>query len=174
MEKRLEIAERIICEVHPYLVAVLSSDCPEDAVEDVLQETLIAITQKLHTCSHTTHNGVKWWCLGIARHKRADYFRDKHVRRAKLFDPDSYETLIDLSAVDRKISREEREQLNYALDLLKVTAPEDAALLIFRYFEELSLAEIALITGSTEDAVRMRLVRACKRAAKLVKSKGEI
>jgi RNA polymerase sigma factor (sigma-70 family) len=171
LEERFDIADRIFIDVHPYLAWFLSRSCPEEAVQDLVQETGIAIARKLHTCSHTTDHGVRSWCLGIARHKRADYFRDKHVQRAGLFDRDAYDTLVDFSVEDRRIEAEERELLDLALDLLSVAAPDDLELLLLHYIEGFNYAELALLMGSTKEAVRMKVVRARQKAAKLVKSK---
>ena len=135
--------------------------CPDD-VEDLLQETLLAL--HLNRGTYDPEIPVTAWIFAIARHKLVDFWR-RHGRREGLhevFDDDDFSqagvadesriTKRDLGALLRLLPNRQRQ----AIELTKI--------------EGLSIKNAALQTGSTESAIKVQVHRGLKGLMKLVKA----
>jgi RNA polymerase sigma-70 factor (ECF subfamily) len=133
----------------------------KEAVEDVMQEILLAAWQSLST--FRGDSSLRSWILGIARHKVEDYYR-KRIRDEVSEDsgaPSDEENLQKASLVseleERLDSLTQWEKVQKTLSCL----PEAYALaLLWRYRDERSLREMAELTGKTEKAMERLLARA--------------
>lgn len=154
---------------------------------DVIQETLIAASQKIDHYLVEQPLPFYPWLRQIAWEKLI-HLHDRHLRAAKrtvtreqLIRADvSDESLLQLAErfVGRNSSpsaavlrKEMRTRVRQALDSL----PEaDREVLLLRYLEQLSSKEIAAIMDTTEAAVNMRHMRALERMrSRLQKVDGE-
>jgi len=126
---------------------------PADAnVEDLVQETLIAIHAKRGT--YDTSLPFTPWLYAIARYKLLD-----HLRRARL------RITIPLEAAGELCSADESEAAGARHDLEKLLAnlPASTQEIIRRVkLDGLSTAEMAASTGKSEVAVRVGLHRGLK------------
>jgi RNA polymerase sigma-70 factor (ECF subfamily) len=133
----------------------------KEAVEDVMQEILLAAWQSLST--FRADSSLRSWILGIARHKVEDYYR-KRIREEVSEDsgaPSDEENLQKASLVseleERLDSLTQWEKVQKTLSCL----PEAYGLaLLWRYRDERSLREMAELTGKTEKAMERLLARA--------------
>jgi RNA polymerase sigma-70 factor, ECF subfamily len=129
-----------------------------DLVEDVVQDVFLAALQKLTTFAG--QSSVVGWLLGIARHKVEDFYR------AQLREPDplpgdgdapsagsTVEPGLD-DLIDAARAQEKTRQI-----LERLPAAYSAALL-WRYWEQRSIREMAAQTGKTEKAIERLLARA--------------
>ncbi len=131
-----------------------------DDVEDLVQETLLA----LHTQRHTYRPEIPLtaWAHAIARYKLIDFLRARSTREA-LHDPiDDEMELVASSDTDAAMTRRD---LNTMLD----TLPDRHRLPIVHVkLQGLSVAETAQLTGMSESAVKVGVHRGLKAlAAKL-------
>jgi RNA polymerase sigma factor (sigma-70 family) len=138
-----------------------------DAAEDLVQETLLEAWLHKHTLRDATKRSQ--WLSGIARNICLRWLRKRGRDAAHLVDlrmaSDDLETLPasleDSLAGDFDIEVElERKELVELLDRAMALLPaETRAVLVKRYVEESSLAELADQLGANASAVAMRLQR---------------
>ena len=132
-----------------------------DEIEDLVQDTLLAIHNQRHT--YRADLPVTAWAHAIARYKLIDLFRSRAVRE-NLHDPldDDLEVFAssDTDAVDA------RRDVASLLEQL----PDNQRLpLIHTKLEGLSVAEAALTTGMSESAIKVGVHRGLKALAALMK-----
>ena len=133
-----------------------------DEVEDLVQETLIAVHNQRHT--YEPSEPLTAWLHAIARYKLVDLLR-RRGRREALNDPldDDTEILVasDIEATDA------RRDIARLLD----TLPDRHRLPIVHVkLEGLSVAETAKLTGMSESAVKIGVHRGLKALAARVRS----
>ncbi|UST53371.1 sigma-70 family RNA polymerase sigma factor [Comamonadaceae bacterium OTU4NAUVB1] len=133
------------------------SGWPDD-VEDLVQDTLLAIHDKRHT--YRPDQPVTAWIHAIARYKTIDLLRARRVREA-LHDPldDEAHALFDTGAADATEARRD-------LDRLLATLPDRQRRPIEQVkLEGRSVAEVACATGMSESAVKIGIHRGLKTLA---------
>lgn len=125
--------------------------------EEVVTETMYEVWKNAHRFAGKSQ--VRTWVLGIARHKLLDKLRGRDSGHEELD-----EELVDSDATDRdydELARRQRaDQLAICLKTLPA-AQRDALHLVF--FEELPLAEVALIMDCPENTVKTRVFHAKRR-----------
>lgn len=117
-------------------------------VEDVVQETLLAVHAKRHTWR--TEGPVLPWLYAIARHKTVDAFRRRG--RTMALDIDDYADVIAAPEAETVSDRE----IDRALSGL---APGQRAVVSAISVDGRSIGETASRLGMTETAVRVALHR---------------
>ncbi|QHJ01003.1 sigma-70 family RNA polymerase sigma factor [Xylophilus rhododendri] len=130
------------------------SGWPDD-VEDLVQETLLAIHNQRHT--YRADQPVTAWVFAIARYKTIDLLRARQVRE-NLHDPiDDMETLL-FDSTDSDAAEARRD-----LGQLLATLPERQRLPIEQVkLEGRSVADVARQTGMSESAVKIGIHRGLK------------
>jgi RNA polymerase sigma-70 factor (ECF subfamily) len=131
-----------------------------DEVEDIVQETLLAVHNQRHT--YDAAQPLIAWASAIAKYKLTDFLR-RHGRRARFTEPlDEAAEL--LHATDERAGEARRD-----IARLLQTLPERQRLPIVHVkLEGLSVSEAARLTGLSESAVKVGVHRGLKRlAAKL-------
>jgi RNA polymerase sigma-70 factor (ECF subfamily) len=136
-------------------------------VDDVLQDTLIAIVLGLPRFEGKTDAQFHAYCYRIARNKVVDAFRRLGKESGRIF-PDE-EFWEHIAEADPPLSKEEREQLREAMDLLAAVRPPCLDLLIAHYIEAQTFAHIAEeFDFASEDAARMATGRCLRLARELL------
>jgi len=131
-----------------------------DEVEDLVQETLLAIHLQRHTYDRS--QPLTAWLHAIARYKLIDAWRG-HARREFLSDPFDDEQQV-LAASDHD-AHEARRDLGKLLDQL----PDRQRLpIVHTKLEGLSVAETAQLTGMSESAVKVGVHRGMRALAALI------
>ena len=128
-----------------------------EAIQDVMQEALIQIWKDLP--SYRPYGSFKAWMLKITLNKARKHYRKKRVPTVPL------ETAIEVSGNSERpeetVEREEQtHRLRQALDLLTA---DHRDVLILRYYNELTVPEIAKVLGCREGTIKSRLSRAHSR-----------
>lgn len=180
VEFRLRMAEVIVEEVGPALLAFVERRCLREDVEDVSQEALAAIVEKLDAFKIEGDSAKPFWgwCYGIARHKIAD----AHRRRAKesqhmslddeAVDAEVLWRAIEASAVDEPISAGERLDLKDAIGILKRLSPQCLESLWKHHVLGLPYTAIWESEELDYDTARMRIKRCERKAKEFLESKG--
>lgn len=136
-----------------------------DDVEDLVQETLLAVHNKRHT--YEPDQPLTAWVHAIARYKLVDLLRARSSREA-LHDPldDEHPALLSETA---SVADEARRDLAVLLELLP-----DKQRLPIRYvkLEGLSVAQAAQRTGLSESAVKVGVHRGLKALAARLRSRS--
>jgi RNA polymerase sigma-70 factor (ECF subfamily) len=131
-----------------------------ELAEDIFQETWIRVMER-----GKQYNGKSkfdTWLFAIARHLVIDWSRKKTTTSLEaLQEQYGNEHAFDVPAngpspFDAVTSRENRETVQAALTQLDSLHRE---VLVLRFHEELSLEEIASVTGATLSTVKSRLYR---------------
>jgi RNA polymerase sigma-70 factor (ECF subfamily) len=125
----------------------------EDLADDLVQETFLAALEGLHRFKGTSN--LRSWLLAIARHRVQDYYRDR-VREISL-DETEIEPGVDEPFDDWIDDRNLEQRVQRTL----AEVPEGYRLmLLWRYWEKCSAAEMAQRVGKTEKAIERLLMRA--------------
>jgi RNA polymerase sigma-70 factor (ECF subfamily) len=132
-----------------------------DEVEDLVQETLLAVHNQRHT--YDAAQPLTAWVHAIARYKLIDFLRRRAGREA-MNDPLGDED--DLLATSDEEAREARRDLAVLLAKL----PDRHRLPIQHVkIEGLTVAEAAKLTGMSESAVKVGIHRGLKALAALIR-----
>ncbi len=132
-----------------------------DEVEDLVQESLLAVHNKRHT--YDASQPLTAWVHAIAKYKLVDLLRRRACREL-LNDPldDHFDVL---SAVDTGAA-EARRDLAKLLEQL----PERQRLpIVYMKLQGLSVVEAARVTGMSESAVKVGVHRGLKALAAMIK-----
>jgi RNA polymerase sigma-70 factor (ECF subfamily) len=128
-----------------------------DEVEDLVQETLLAVHNQRHT--YDADQPLTAWIYAIARYKLADMLR-RRMGRDALNDPLDDE--IDVLAASDTEAMEARRDIGKLLEQL----PDRLRLPIQHVkLDGLSVAEAARLTGMSESAVKVGVHRGLKALA---------
>ena len=128
-----------------------------ESVQDVMQETLIQVWKDLP--SYRPYGSFKAWTLKILLNKARKHYRKKRVNTVPLEAATGVSG--DADGPEETAEREEQAQrLRQAIDLLTANHRE---VLILRYYNELTVPEIARALGRSEGTVKSRLSRAHRR-----------
>ncbi len=135
-----------------------------DEVEDLVQESLLAIHNQRHT--YDAEQPLTAWVQAIAKYKLVDLLR-RRAKRELLTDPldeeFGFDVVTDTDAADAR------------RDLGKLLAqlPERQRLpIVHMKLEGLSVAEAARLTGMSESAVKVGVHRGLKALARLIRGEA--
>lgn len=135
-----------------------------DEVEDVVQETLLAL--HLHRATWDASLPVSAWMFAIARHKLVDLWRRRGRREAELASLDALEEH-EAPSVDDAQQHAARRDLGV---LLAAIPPAQRQAIVLTKIEGLSVAEVSLRTGASVAAVKVQVHRGLKKLAELVRT----
>ena len=132
-----------------------------DEVEDLVQESLLAIHNQRHT--YDAGQPLTAWVHAIAKYKLIDLLR-RRAKRDLLNDPLDDE--FDLGSAADTEAAEARRDLGKLLERL----PERQRLpIVHMKLEGLSVAQTARITGMSESAVKVGVHRGLKALAAMIR-----
>lgn len=126
--------------------------------EDLLQDTFIEVLQTIHQLNEPT--AFVTWSKQIAYHKCTAYFKK---RREILADEDEdghfvFDTIEEDRSEfipDEALDKEDLKQTIH--NIISELPPEQRSAILMRYFDEISVKEIAEIQGVSEGTVKSRL-----------------
>jgi RNA polymerase sigma-70 factor (ECF subfamily) len=131
-----------------------------DDVEDLVQETLLAVHNQRHT--YDEYQPLTAWVHAIAKYKLVDLFR---ARAAKDALTDTLDDECDLFAV----SDAEATEAHLDIEGLLAKLPDRHRLPIFHMkLQGLSVQETARLTGMSESAVKVGVHRGLKALAVMI------
>lgn len=138
------------------------------AVADTVQEVFLTAADRMASFRREQGTWIAW-LLGIAHRQSALHWRDRERQqrlRQSVAERSPPNVLQALQVIDA-----ERQETADAVRLIVAEMPEQAAaLLVGRYLEDRSTAELAADFRISEQAVRSRLVRARERFRELFAS----
>jgi RNA polymerase sigma-70 factor (ECF subfamily) len=139
----------------------------EEAARDAMQDIFMKILLNLGAFGEKAQFST--WVYSITYNYCIDLVR-KGKKDKVLFSED-IERAPDVAAEevpDQYLLELDAKQLKQVLDMLP---PGDSAILLMKYQDDLSIKEIAELTGKTESAVKMKIKRAKEKAQELFKNK---
>lgn len=134
--------------------------------QDVLQEALVQVWRDLPSYRH--HGSFKAWMLKILLNKARKHYRKKQVDTVAL--EKAIEAPESSDGPEEILEREEEARLmRQALELL---SPNHREVLVLRYYNDLTVPEIARVLACREGTIKSRLSRALRRLERIL-SDGE-
>jgi RNA polymerase sigma-70 factor (ECF subfamily) len=135
-----------------------------DVVEDVVQEVFLSALGSLAHWSGASP--LRAWLLGIARHKIEDHYRQQLRAPSSLNDDsEEVEPPAEGPLIDEVLDRERLEAKTHRV--LRELPESYSMALLWRYWENRSVREMAEATGKTEKAIERLLARARARFKEL-------
>ena len=135
-----------------------------DEVEDLVQESLLAIHNQRHT--YDAGQPLTAWVHAIAKYKLVDLLR-RRSKRDLLSDP--LDDAFELASSANSEAAEARRDLGQLLEQL----PDRQRLpIVHMKLEGLSVAEAARATGMSESAVKVGVHRGLKALAAMIRDDG--
>ena len=135
-----------------------------ESAEDAVQNSLIKMWN--HVPSLRLKSSLKAWLLRIVVN---EVNQQRRKKRLPTFSVDEVEDLTgDYDETESIVdNREQYRNLKQALEMLPETQRE---MIVLRYFSELTVPEIAAVTGIREGTVKSRLSRALDRLGKILRN----
>lgn len=133
-----------------------------DEVEDLVQESLLAVHNQRHT--YDARQPLTPWVYALARYKLVDLLR-RRTRTDMLNDPLDEESLLFVAA-DSEASDARRD----VAKLLNRLPERQRLPIVHMKLEGLSVAETAQRTGMSESAVKVGVHRGLKALAAMIRS----
>lgn len=152
---------RLLAELRPWLLRYFARRLPPFAVEDAVQDTLIAIHTKRHTWQPDRPFGP--WLAGVARYKWIDRLRSASRHAADEL-PDT------LSTPDHETAVTSAAALRGLMATLK---PAQADVIRLVKLDGLSIDDAALHTGQSAALVKVNIHRGLARLARLIESDAD-
>lgn len=142
-----DVALRELFEQHaPWIAARLRRTLPADAVEDVLQETFLAVWRGAR--SYSGRGAVGAWIWGIARRQAALWHR---------LDSDLAAIPEHVNLPDPAVAASDRADLQQVLALLGPEGSDRRELARLVFVEDRPVAEVASRFGIPEGTVKSRI-----------------
>jgi RNA polymerase sigma-70 factor, ECF subfamily len=135
-----------------------------DEVEDLVQETLLAVHNQRHTYRHDMP--VTAWVHAIARYKLIDWLRSHGVKEGRNEPLDEANEMFSTADSD---AAEARRDLN---ELLQNLPDKQRLPIVHVKLEGLSVVETAQLTGLSESAVKIGVHRGLKALAALIQKEA--
>jgi len=138
----------------------------KEIAEDILSDSFVKGWQKINQINSPV--ALSAWLYQIAKNTIIDYYRLKKETVALEEVEEFLEDTVD--PVDTtNISLQQKK----ILDMLHSLPKEQQDVIRYRFFEDLTIEEIAYILGKTEGAIRVIQHRAILRLKELLNSKNE-
>jgi RNA polymerase sigma factor (sigma-70 family) len=155
---------RLLKEVHPWLVRYYSRRLPLHMIDDAAQDTLMAIHAKRHT--YEPGRPFRPWLAGIARYKWIDRLRAMGRQHTVCIDDELLEPSVEghESAVTSAILLEE---------LLLKLKPAQVSVIRLVKLQGFSIEDAAAKTGQSESLVKVNIHRGLAKLAAMVQSGRE-
>ncbi|MYL49973.1 sigma-70 family RNA polymerase sigma factor [Halobacillus litoralis] len=140
----------------------------QQLAEDLAQDVFIRCYQHLHTFEH--RSSYKTWVYRITINHCKDHVRSWSFRNLIPFEPMKMEKGKETTSISDQILKEEENQVLFQKVLkLSVKLRE---VIIFYYYEELSVEEVAELLGVNVNTVKTRLHRARNSLKRMLKGGG--
>lgn len=158
-------AFRALIELHQGLLFGTAYIMTQDRslAEDAVQEALIQIWKQLP--SLRLQSRIKAWLVRIVMNEVKQQFRKRRVTTVSLEQASEVADNHDGAEI-AMIRNEERQQTRQALEMLSSDQKEAVVL---RYFSDLTIPEVAAVTGEHEGTIKSRLSRALDRLGKILR-----
>lgn len=166
--KRLQIADQIVVTISPQLGLFISLRVFNDSalIDDILQESLIAIALKLDVFEGNDDSQFYAYCYTVCRNKTVDALRRSRKIRAHEFTGEKLWDLIINTAIKPTLTENEREMLREALELLAAVRPPCLEYLLAHYVIGMTYEEMAAVFGFPSADAAGIATRRCLRLAR--------
>lgn len=140
----------------------------DDDADDVQQEVWLSVYRSIASLANP--GAFRTWLFSTTRRRAIDHLRRRRRERELLVDSaDAAEEAVDVPADDSTIGDIDRGALG---DVLAGLPPPQREVLLLRFQDELSYAEIALVVGCPVGTVKTRIHHAKRKLQDLLRSES--
>ncbi|MBU2526083.1 MAG: RNA polymerase sigma factor [Bacteroidetes bacterium] len=151
----------------------LKRNVNENDAEDICIRTFSKAFEKINT--YDANYTFKTWLITISKNVYIDFLRKKNA--VKNIDMEQASDIRKHEIADESLTQEDeliREQnLSNLLACIKKLKPDYREIINLRYFKELSYKEIAAVKQEPVNNVKIKLLRAKKLLAEIIKNQGD-
>lgn len=151
----------LLTALRPWLTAYFRKRIHTNAVDDLVQETLMALHSKRHT--YNPAYPFMPWLSAVARHRWIDHMR-KTLRHIELQLDDAFQ---DPSSAREEAARHDVQAL------LKKIPPAQAQVIEMVKLRDMSVADVAAQTGHSASSVKVMVHRGMKRMMTVVQEDSD-
>jgi RNA polymerase sigma factor (sigma-70 family) len=157
--------------IEPEIYLFLATRVPGQEVSSLTNETLVSVFKGLKGFRGSSNAEFWGWVYQIARKRVAQYFEKAEKSEGTIvMDPTIIAELLEKSGSIHPFENEEqRTKVISAIEELRSTDPEGAAILQEHYFAGLPYSVIGEIYGKSPEAVRMKASRAMDKLETILK-----
>jgi len=170
-----------------FMVAARLSPTPAqwDAVEEITQSTMLALTQGVDRLNCRTSAGLNAWLSGVVSHKVADYLAQRGSTPPPPAQPAAGVLAADFQSVASvwqtitgrvptpSSIAQRAEQIESLMSELGRLKDDYREVITYAFFDQLTTARIAERMGRTRPAVSMLLIRAVKELRRRMMGEAE-
>ncbi len=138
--------------------------------EDAAQEAFLRAYQ--HLDRYDAERPFKTWLLSIASNYCIDRLRKRRLTWLSIEEPLPPHPALSSSEIEPEDAVSNNERYTAVQAMLGDLAPEYRAAVVFRYWYDMSYAEIAEMLDTTESAIKSRLFRARQMMANNLRSES--
>lgn len=138
--------------------------------EDAAQEAFLRAYQ--HLDRYDADRPFKTWLLSIASNYCIDRLRKRRLTWLSIEEPLPPHPALSSSEIEPEDAVSNGERYTAVQAMLSELAPEYRAAVVFRYWYDMSYAEIAKMLDTTESAIKSRLFRARQMMADSLRSES--
>ena len=143
---------------------VLSRTSDIELTKDLVSDIFCKVLQSLPGYTYQSPAGFKSWILKIAYTTTMQFFRNKNKEQTITVDEQDFLRFVNEIADENTADEHEKEELkNRLIETLRQLPPDDLQLIELRFFDNLSYAEIAAITGKSETNAKTKTFRLLKK-----------
>lgn len=136
-----------------------------DEVEDIVQESLLAIHDKRHTYDRAQPIGA--WAFAIARYKLVDFFRRREIKDSLSDHIDDEHHFFLSTNMDATEARRD------VMKLLELLPDRQRIPIVCTKLDGFSIEETVRLTGMSESAIKVGVHRGLKALAKAIQDNDE-
>ena len=141
--------------------------CTEDA-EEVYQDVFVKAFNNIDRYDGEK-SSFKTWLLRIAYNESVSFLRHSKTKTISLDDYGNNTYDISEEEVEKIIGRSDNESIRTLRSAIRHLTPEEQALITMFYYDELSLNDIAFVTGSNTSTIGSKLSRTRKKLCTIIK-----
>lgn len=142
--------------------------CTEDA-EEIYQDVFVKAFNNIDRYDGEKAS-LKTWLLRIAYNESVSFLRHSKTKTISLDDYGNDSDNISEEEMERIIGRPDNENIHMLRSAIQRLTPEEQALITMFYYDDLSMNDIAFVTGSTPSTIGSRLSRTRKKLCKIIKN----
>ncbi len=161
-----QIYELTLNDIFRYVYFKVKSEDASDLCEDIF----LKAWEMLHQYKQQQQVSFRAWLFTIARNIVIDYYRKNR-------ETVSLEVAAELPSSDERMEPEWQVDLTLNVEQLRTgiqqLSEEQQQVVLLRYMEDFSYAEMSDVLGKTEGAIRIIVHRALKELHNILKNKGD-
>lgn len=157
-----QLVEKYQDQMYSVCLSILKT---KDEAQEATQDTFIKIYKSLD--KYNKQSKFSSWAYRIAYRTSLDYIR----KRKATIDIDDVDHTVLSKVESSDVQLEQVELSNSLLEAISYLPAEEAGLVRMFYLEEMSIQELMDITGLSKSNTKVKLFRARKKLAEIIKTK---